>query len=124
MDISTFPTAFREQFARLSKEQQKAWEDERNRALSDGIYLGTEVLGMDFQEIPHRALFDQFLKFQPGADLHFTTFDRFQEIYDSMATRDFQDLCGCGLYHSGDFELPGFKGLLYVGRQGTGRPAV
>jgi hypothetical protein len=36
-------------------------KDERILAMTDHMYLGCEVLGMDFQEIPHRGLFDLFI---------------------------------------------------------------
>ena len=49
------------------------YEEERLLALTDHQYLGVEVMGMDFQEIPHRGLFDQFLQ---------------KDIYQSMSLHD------------------------------------
>jgi hypothetical protein len=39
--------------------------DERTQALTDHMFLGCEVLGMDFQEVPHRALFNRFIQKDP-----------------------------------------------------------
>src|ERR1700730_6583190 len=36
--------------------------NERTQALTDHMYLGCEVMGMDFQEIPHRGLFSHFIQ--------------------------------------------------------------
>jgi hypothetical protein len=38
---------------------------ERTLALIDHMYLGCEVLGMDFQEVPHRFLFSFFIQKDP-----------------------------------------------------------
>ena len=46
----------------MSTEAREKWEAERLRALTDHMYLGVEVMGMDFQEIPHRGLFSQFIQ--------------------------------------------------------------
>jgi hypothetical protein len=39
--------------------------NERTQALTDHMYLGCEVMGMDFQEIPHRGLFSHFIQKDP-----------------------------------------------------------
>ena len=45
----------------MSPEARAKWEAERLRALTDHMYLGVEVMGMDFQEIPHRGFFSHFI---------------------------------------------------------------
>lgn len=44
-------------------------EAERLRGKTDLMFLGTEVLGMDFQEVPHRELFRCFLQCDPSKNL-------------------------------------------------------
>ena len=52
----------------MSLEARAKWEAERLRALTDHMYLGVEVMGMDFQEIPHRGLFSHFIQKDPEQD--------------------------------------------------------
>lgn len=66
MDFDRLPSEFIKDFEKLTPELRASWVAERERALSDALYLGTEVLGMDFQEMPHRALFNSFLPMKPG----------------------------------------------------------
>lgn len=46
----------------MSPEARDKWEAERIRALTDHMFLGVEVMGMDFQEIPHRGMFSHFIQ--------------------------------------------------------------
>src|SRR5208282_335603 len=57
-------------YQKLSPTAQKKWLDERHRALTDGLFLGFDVMGMDFQAIPHQWLFDKMLKKQPGLPIY------------------------------------------------------
>lgn len=42
--------------------------NERTQALTDHMYLGCEVMGMDFQEVPHRGLFSHMIQKDPYQD--------------------------------------------------------
>jgi hypothetical protein len=57
------------------------WKDERLRCLADPLFLG-DVLGMDFQENPHRLLFQQFIQMNPTAKL--SLFDLSEKIKKFM----------------------------------------
>jgi hypothetical protein len=70
VDLTNFPEAFKKQYAGLSEARQQTWRDERYRALTDHLYLSREVMGMDFQEIPHKWLFQVMLKKSPGTPLY------------------------------------------------------
>jgi len=70
IDFDRLPASFLHHFKKLSPEAQEAWTKERLKAQSDALYLGTEVLGMDFQEMPHRALFNSFLRMRPGVQFY------------------------------------------------------
>ena len=61
IDLNTFPSEFVIAYEKMSPAAKDLWRQDRLRALTDGIYLGTEIMGMDFQENPHRALFKNFL---------------------------------------------------------------
>ena len=70
VDMQNFPSGFIRAYEALSPEAKEKWLADRYRALTDGLYLGSEVLGMDFQDIPHRWLFAKMLKKQPGIPLY------------------------------------------------------
>lgn len=65
LSVSTLPPDFQKTFKKLSPEAKARWQEERTKALTDGLFLGAEVMGGDFQEIPHRGLFNQMLKKDP-----------------------------------------------------------
>jgi len=56
---------------KFTDQQKIDWLKERDRARSDYMYLAVELLGYDFQESPHRELFDLYPKFRPGDKIHF-----------------------------------------------------
>jgi hypothetical protein len=70
VDMTDFPAEFMSSFNHLSDKAKEKWKQDRYRALTDGIYLGTEVMEGDFQEVPHRWLFNNFLKKRPGVPLY------------------------------------------------------
>jgi hypothetical protein len=70
VDTSSFPKAFRKAYEGLSDRAKAKWKEERYRALTDHLYLSTEVMGMDFQPTPHRWLFATMLKKRPGTPLY------------------------------------------------------
>lgn len=69
VDIATLPPNFQTIYNTWPPEYQLKWKQARFRALSDHVFLGTRILGMDFQADPHELLFAQFLKKQPGTGL-------------------------------------------------------
>jgi len=56
------PAEFRAKYDRLSPEAQAKWQAQRLKAQTDHMFLAVDVLGMDFQETPHRIMFNKFLK--------------------------------------------------------------
>lgn len=73
IDLTTFPKQWMARFSSKTPEEKDAWFRERFRCLYDAVYLGgfsdenwEPIMGMDFQENPHRALFAQFPTFRPG----------------------------------------------------------
>ena len=66
IDVTTLSVPFQDAFNSLTPDAQMKWRHQRFQAKHDHIFLGTAVLGMDFQENPHCLLFEQFLKKQPG----------------------------------------------------------
>lgn len=65
INITALPSHFQTAYASFTPTQQADWKSKRLRALKDGIYLGNDVLGFDFQENPHRVLFNKYLKKNP-----------------------------------------------------------
>jgi hypothetical protein len=71
-DDSFLPIDWRVDFWNKFTDQQKLeWIRDREKARSDYMYLANECLGYDFQESPHRELFDLYPKFKPGEKIHF-----------------------------------------------------
>ena len=70
VDMSSLPAGFKTAFAKLPAAAQERWHTERYRALTDHLYLADDVMGMDFQEIPHRWLFNKMLQKKPGTPLY------------------------------------------------------
>lgn len=62
----TFPRVASQRIRSMSADERAQWDADRYRAQTDLMYLGVNVLGFDFQENPHRALFDLFPKMRPG----------------------------------------------------------
>src|SRR5665213_1203496 len=73
-DIVRFPDWFQQKFAKLTPLEQRAWKDERARAMSDHMAMGA-LLEVDFQEDPHRLLFNQFLQKKPDSGLVLSDLD-------------------------------------------------
>lgn len=76
VDITTLPYNFQTDYNAWPPAAQTNWRRDRFRAKHDHIFLGTDVLGMDFQENPHRLLFEQFIPKQPGTDLAYSDLDQ------------------------------------------------
>ena len=74
-DLLTFSKPFQDSHASWSPEEKEKWRLDRFRCLHDHIFLGTEVLGMDFQENPHKLLFHEFVQKQPGTGLALSDLD-------------------------------------------------
>jgi len=70
MDMTGFPASFVEAYNKLSEDAQEKWFAERTRAMTDLLYLSSDVMGMDFQDIPHRWLFEKLLKKNIGTPLY------------------------------------------------------
>lgn len=73
IDLTSFPREWQERFRNKNLEEKDAWFRERFKCLYDAVYLSgfsddnwEPILGMDFQENPHHALFAQFPDFRPG----------------------------------------------------------
>lgn len=65
----TLPSSFRDTHWDVwSQEQKDKWLRVRREAQLDAMYLACKVIGWDFQEKPHRTLFDQFFKIIHGED--------------------------------------------------------
>jgi len=75
VDVTNFPELFKQTYAAMSPEAKDRWKADRLKALSDPIFLGDELLGMDFVEEPHRLLFEQFLKMRPETGLVLSDLD-------------------------------------------------
>ena len=76
VDITKLPVTFQDEFNKWPLDGQTEWRRTRFQAKHDHVFLGTTVLGMDFQENPHRLLFGQFLKKQPGTGLVLSDLDQ------------------------------------------------
>ena len=63
-----FPQGAKARIDAMPPDEFDKWKADRLACLTDPIELGN-VLGMDFQEDPHRLLFEQFIKFQPLSGL-------------------------------------------------------
>lgn len=70
VDMTNFPGAFKTAYSQLPAKAKENWREERYRALTDGLFFATEVLGMDFQETPHKWLFSKMLRKNPGTPLY------------------------------------------------------
>lgn len=81
-DFVNLPKTFRDRLQRATPEAREAWQADRLRAMSEPFYLGTEVLGMDFQENPHRSLFAQFPRLSSESGKHL--YDLSPEIKNFM----------------------------------------
>lgn len=70
VDLSIFPIQTREMIQKLVEDGKTetidAWKRDRYKCLTDHLFLGS-VLGMDFQEVPHRMMFNQFVQKNPTA---------------------------------------------------------
>ena len=84
LDMSVFPREAKKKYEMWSPEDRLHWLEMRFMCLKYPLFLGgyyhnTEslgdivkdeyvpIMGMDFQEQPHAALFQQFIQFQPGS---------------------------------------------------------
>jgi hypothetical protein len=76
VDVTTLPYNFQTDYNAWPPAAQTNWRRDRFRAKHDHIFLGTDVLGMDFQENPHRLLFEQFLPKNPGTDTAYSDLDQ------------------------------------------------
>jgi hypothetical protein len=65
IDGTVFPRVASRTIRGMSAAQRKQWDADRFKARTDQLFL-SNVLGMDLQENPHRALFAQFLQKRPG----------------------------------------------------------
>jgi len=68
VDGVVFPRQASERIRAMSPEERADWDRDRLRCKTDPIFL-SEILNLDLQENPHRALFAQFLKIRPGVPL-------------------------------------------------------
>lgn len=65
-DMTLMPDEFRQAYERMSVPAKEKWLEDRYRALTDGMFLGCEVMGMDFQRTPHNSLFALMLRKEAG----------------------------------------------------------
>lgn len=62
------PVAFRRDYDALPEAGRLAWQEQRLKGQTDLLFLGAEVLGMDFQPNPHGDLFSKFLPKDPNQE--------------------------------------------------------
>jgi hypothetical protein len=66
-NAEVLPLDFRNHtFDKFTDEERAKWISVRERGLVDHMFLATKILGWDFQEVPHRKLFSEFLQITPG----------------------------------------------------------
>ncbi len=64
----TLPRGESARIRAMNAATRKQWDADRFKARTDQLFL-SNVLGMDLQENPHRALFAQFLQMRPGTPI-------------------------------------------------------
>ena len=68
IDNTVFPRVASQTIRGMSAAERAEWTSQRLRCKTDQLFL-SNVLGMDLQENPHRALFAQFLQKRPGTPI-------------------------------------------------------
>lgn len=62
---AVLPEKYRETYDNLSETAKQAWLEQRVKGQIDHLFLANELMGYDFQPIPHEALFKELLQKDP-----------------------------------------------------------